>query len=52
MTVFILMCYYDSSTEICGVFDSLTKANNEAKRMEQIHEVDVGCWSVKSEKVQ
>ena len=51
MTVYILLCYYDATTEICGVFDSMAKANSEAKRMEQSNEVEVGNWTIQPEKV-
>ncbi len=52
MKVYILLCCYDSSLEVCGVFDSIAKATNKAKRMEQANEVDIGNWIIRSESVQ
>lgn len=52
MIVYVLLCYYDNNTEMCGVFSTLPLATAEAKRMEQNNEVDVGNWVIKSERVQ
>jgi hypothetical protein len=52
MTVYALLCYYDNTAELIGVYDSAAKALNKAQQLEQTNEVGVGCWTIKSEKVQ
>lgn len=52
MTVYVLLCHYDNATELIGVYDSLIKATNKAKQLEQANEVEVGSWTIKTEKVQ
>ena len=50
--VYVLLCHYDSATELIGVYDSLAKATSKAKQLEQTNEVAIGSWTIKSEKVQ
>ena len=52
MTVYVLLCYYDNCTEMCGVFDSAVKAAQKAAQMEQFDQVEIGQWTVKAERVQ
>lgn len=51
MTVYVLLCYYDSDTQLCGVFTTKAKALAEAKRMEQNDEVEIDNWSIEKQKV-
>ena len=51
MTVYVLQCFYDASTEVVEVFATHAAALAEAKRMEKADEVEVGSWLIAPKKV-
>lgn len=46
MSLFILTAYYDSSTEVIGVFSSRAMAKARAKVLEKANEVAPGMWDI------
>lgn len=44
--VYVLVAYYDASTELVGVFSSKSLAEARAFALEKANGVDIGAWGI------